>query len=157
MTNMILRLQLIALLQAANRVDILDRIAEPGELLSKQKIYRFDGSWAKGFYKRHMLVARVATTKMREEVPAKYAEKIRNYQLILSLNIVDHNNVPDALNLNMDETNTLFVPQISRTRCLKHFWWENKKMSPKCGKISVPKGYLLRQFPFALANSRDYD
>ena len=37
MTNMILRLQLIALLQAANRVDILDRIAEPGELLSKQK------------------------------------------------------------------------------------------------------------------------
>jgi hypothetical protein len=118
MTNMILRLQLIALLQADHRDDILDRLAEPKEALSETKIYRFDASWALRFYKRHKLVARVATTKMREELPAKYEEKIRNYQLILSLNIVDHN-VPDALILNMDETNTLFVPQIPRTRCLK--------------------------------------
>ena len=55
---------------------------------------------------------------MREELPAKYAEKLLDFKLILSLNIHDHN-VPDALILGMDETNTTFVPQISRTRCAK--------------------------------------
>ena len=55
---------------------------------------------------------------MREEIPAKYEEKIQTFKAILSLNIFDHT-VPDALILNMDETNTLFVPQIPTTRCLK--------------------------------------
>jgi len=54
---------------------------------------------------------------MREEVPAKYEEKLEAFKLILSLNVCDHK-VPDALIAGMDETNTMFVPQIPKTRCL---------------------------------------
>ena len=118
MTNMILRLQLITLLQADNREDILDRIAEPTEAITEIKDLRFDDSWAQRFYKRHKLVSRVATTKMKDEIPEKYEEKVLTCKLLLSLNIVNHS-VPDAFIVNFDETNTLFVPQISKTRCMK--------------------------------------
>lgn len=118
MTNMILRIQLITLLQSNERTDILDAIANSDEPLSKEKKYRFSNAWAQRFFIRHNLKSRVATTKMREELPEKYAEKLLDFKLILSLNIHDHN-VPDAFILGMDETNTMFVPQISRTRCAK--------------------------------------
>ena len=118
MTNMILRIQLLTLLQSSGQTNILDAIADSEEPLSKEKKYRFGDQWAIRFYNRHNLSSRVATTKMREELPAKYAEKLLDFKLILSLNIYDHN-VPDALILGMDETNTMFVPQISRTRCAK--------------------------------------
>ena len=55
---------------------------------------------------------------MRDEFPAQYEEKVQSFKYILSLNINDHQ-VPDALILNMDETNTMFVPQMPRTRCKK--------------------------------------
>ena len=101
MTPLILRLQLLTILQAENRNDILDCIAGPKEPISKIKPYRFDKGWAQRFYKRHDLVHRVATTKMREEIPEKYEEKVLTCKLILSLNIVKHN-VPDALIVNFD-------------------------------------------------------
>ena len=55
---------------------------------------------------------------MRDELPAEYEVKVAKFKMILSLNIHQHE-VPDTLILNMDETNTLFVPQIPRTRCKK--------------------------------------
>jgi len=67
------------------------------------------------FFKRHNLRSPVAI-KMREEVPAKYEEKLEAFELILCLNVRDHN-VPDALIAGMDETNTMFAPQILKTRC----------------------------------------
>ncbi len=45
-THLILRLQLLTLLQADNRDDILDCIAGPTESISKMKPYRFDRGWA---------------------------------------------------------------------------------------------------------------
>ena len=72
MTNMILRIQLIALLIVEKRLDILDAIADTDESLTGLKKYRFSDQWALRFFKRHNLRSRVATTKMREEVPAKY-------------------------------------------------------------------------------------
>ena len=116
MTNLMLRMNLITLLSADHRTDILDAITETEEPLSKTKKYRFADQWALRFYKRHKLSSRVATTKMRDELPAEYEVKVAKFKLILSLNINQHK-VPDALILNMDETNTLFVPQIPRTRC----------------------------------------
>ena len=95
------------------RTDILDRIADSDESTSKLKKYRFTDQWAFRFYKRHNLRSRVTTTKMRDKVPAKYEEKLETFKLILSLNIHDHK-VPDALIANMDETNTMFVPQIPK-------------------------------------------
>ena len=118
MTNMMLRLHLLTLLKDHDRQDILDAIAATGEPLSRNKKYRFTDQWAMRFYKRNDLCTRVATTKMREELPAQYEEKVERFKYILSLNIHDHQ-VPDALILNMDETNTMFVPQIPRTRCKK--------------------------------------
>ena len=108
MTNSMLRMNLITMLTADNRKDILDAIADTEEPLSKTKKYRFADQWALRFYKRHKLSSRVATTKMRDELPAEYEVKVAKFKLILSLNIHQHN---------MDETNTLFVPQIPRTRC----------------------------------------
>ena len=96
MTNMILRIQLIALLVMQKRSDILDAIADSDESLSSFKKYRFSDQWALRFFKRHILRSPVATTKMREEVPAKYEEKLEAFKLILCLNVRDHN-VPDAL------------------------------------------------------------
>ena len=49
MTNMILRIQLITLLQSNGRTDILDAIADSDEPLSKEKKYRFSDSWAQRF------------------------------------------------------------------------------------------------------------
>ncbi len=118
MSNMILRMQLVQMLKVDQREDILDAIAEGDEPFSKTKKYRFTDQWALRFYKRNNLSTRVATTKMRDELPAQYEEKVQSFKYILSLNINDHQ-VPDALILNMDETNTMFVPQIPRTRCKK--------------------------------------
>jgi hypothetical protein len=55
---------------------------------------------------------------MREDLPVNYEAKNDNYVLLLSKTIHE-NNVPDELIIAMDETNTLFTPQVKRTRCAK--------------------------------------
>ena len=90
MSNMILRMQLVQMLKVDQREDILDAIAEGDEPFSKTKKYRFTDQWALRFYKRNNLSTRVATTKMRDELPAQYEEKVQSFNYILSLNINDH-------------------------------------------------------------------
>ena len=67
-------------------------------------------------FKHHNLSSRVVTIKIRKVVPAKHEEKLEAFKLILSLNVCDHK-VSDALIAGMDETNTMFVPQIPKTHC----------------------------------------
>jgi hypothetical protein len=55
---------------------------------------------------------------MRDAVPAQYELKLEEFTNLLSLVIHDHN-VPDALIINSDETNTQFVPCVKNTRCKK--------------------------------------
>ena len=116
LTDMILRLQLIALLTTFERQDILDRIAPNDSEVSKERDLRFAKRWAHRLYKRHKFPSRVATTKMRDELPADYETKKDKYTLLLSKTIHE-NQVPDALICAMDETNTQFTPQVKRTRC----------------------------------------
>jgi hypothetical protein len=70
MTNMILRIQLIALLAVQKRSDILDAIANSDESLSLVKKYRFSDQWALRFFKRHNLRSHNlrSASKVRGEV-----------------------------------------------------------------------------------------
>ena len=82
-THLILRLQLLTLLQADNRDGILDCIAGPTESISKIKPYRFGKGWAQRFYKRHNLVSRVATTKMNRVTGDRSGPMSEKYQFEL--------------------------------------------------------------------------
>jgi len=68
--------------------------------------------------RRHKFPSRRATTKMRNEIPADYEAKKEQFILHVAKAIKDHN-VPDPLIVNIDETNTQFVPSVKRTRCKK--------------------------------------
>jgi hypothetical protein len=115
MTDNILRCCLIELL-AKRRPDLTQLIAEPyNSLQETSKKYKFGQSWAQRFWKRHGLRSRVATTKMRNDLPANYEEKVTVFENVLSLAIHKHN-VPDELIVALDETNTQFVPSVKRTR-----------------------------------------
>jgi len=57
---------------------------------------RFGQRWCQRFYKRHSFTSRVATTKMRDEIPADYERKKEKFLLHLSKAINDHN-IPDEL------------------------------------------------------------
>lgn len=78
----------------------------------------FGQRWCQRFYKRHHFTSRVATTKMRDEIPADYERKKETFILHLSKAIHDHN-VPDELICAGDETNTQFVPSVKKTRAKK--------------------------------------
>lgn len=74
-------------------------------------------AWCIRFFKRHNLVTRVATTKMRER-PADFDKKVEEY-IEIGAAIMAKHNVPPELVVNGDETNVLFVPRASRTRTKK--------------------------------------
>ena len=122
MTDHILKLTLIDLLLKGNRRDILDRLCPDDEhieiITGDKSQFRFGKRWAHRFYNRHNFPSRRATTKMREDVPVQYHEKVDMFTCVLSRNIRDHN-IPDALVLNGDETNTQFVPTVKNTRVKK--------------------------------------
>lgn len=76
--------------------------------------YTFGASWCARFWKRHKLVSRVATTKMRE-LPDDFDQKVATYvdvgaKVLLALNI------PPELVVGCDETNVQLVPRAKRTR-----------------------------------------
>ncbi len=68
------------------------------------------------FIYRHNFKTRVATTKMREDLPKDYEIKKQTFTFLLSKAIHDYN-VPDELIMNTDETNSLFVPNVKQTKC----------------------------------------
>jgi len=78
----------------------------------------FGDSWFQRFYHRNDIVTRVATTKMREDLPADFDQKCAKYMAILSVALHDHE-VPDELVIGVDETSTQFVPSVKRTKAPK--------------------------------------
>lgn len=75
----ILRCNPITILTKEGRNDILNRIVPDNEDLTAADQLRFGKEWAKRFYRRHKLRSRLATTKMRDEVPADYERKKKNF------------------------------------------------------------------------------
>jgi hypothetical protein len=106
LTNMILRMNLVLLMKAAG---LEYQISVPNS---------FGDSWFQRFYARHNISSRVATTKMREDIPADFDAKRAKYVALLSISIHDHN-VPDELIMGVDETNAQFVPSVKKTRAMK--------------------------------------
>jgi len=102
--NTIVRTQLLELLMAHDKTELLKANGGPCTL---------SNSWARRFFKRHKLVCRRATTKMRE-LPADFLEKQQSYFNIGSILIHTHN-IPEGLVIGCDETNVLFVSRMHRT------------------------------------------
>ena len=75
-------------------------------------------SWAQRFFNRHKLRSRAVTTKMREEIPADFAEKETTYIKIGAKYIAKYK-VPKELVYGIDETNALFVTRATRQRVKK--------------------------------------
>ena len=101
--NVVLRMKLLQLMEAKG---LRDEVAKPNS---------FGDSWFQRFYKRHKFSNRIATTKMREEIPAMFEAKKSMYISHLSA-AIHGNNIPDELIIGIDETNSQFVPSIKRTR-----------------------------------------
>ena len=76
-------------------------------------VHTFSDSWAYRFCKRHNLVSRVATTKMRE-APADFEAKKGTYVKIGSQFIYQYK-VPPTLVMNCDETAVQLVNISNRT------------------------------------------
>ena len=120
MSNFIIRTTLMELMEKHNRHDLLERCNpdDPRNIRGKHWFLRLGDSWCNRFYKRHEFKSRVATTKMRNDLPADYEQKKTNFIYVLSKALGD-NNVPDELVVNIDETAVQFVPSVTRTRCPK--------------------------------------
>ena len=76
--------------------------------------YDYGHSWAMRFYKRHNLVLRVCTTKMRE-LPVDFEAKKATYMRI-GAELIHRYNVPPELVINGDETEVLLVNRARTTR-----------------------------------------
>jgi DDE superfamily endonuclease len=79
--------------------------------------FKFGDSWARRFFKRHNIVTRVVTTKMRSK-PADFDAKVENY-IQLGANFVAKYNIPRELVYNADETNSQFVSNKKITKAIK--------------------------------------
>ena len=89
--------------------------AGKGELLRENGgSYDYGHSWAMRFYKRHNLVLRVCTTKMRE-LPVDFEAKKEIY-LRIGADLINRYNVPAQLVINGDETAVLLVNRATTTR-----------------------------------------
>lgn len=117
-TNLILKCLLQTLLETNGREDILNRICPADAIITKQQDLKFGNRWANRFYTRHDFTSRVATTKMREDIPQRYEEKKEEFVRSMSY-IIRKFNIPDELIVGCDETNTQFTPSIKKTRCRK--------------------------------------
>ena len=103
--DVILRRLLVVRLLAAGKEGLLK---ENGGKFS------YGHSWAMRFFKRHNLVVRVCTTKMRE-LPADFDAKKALYMKI-GANLIYKHNVPKELVINGDETAVLLVNRAKVTR-----------------------------------------
>ena len=100
-----LRLILVGLLESHRKSDLLE---ENGGKNS------FQHGWAYRFWKRHNLVSRAVTTKMRL-LPGNFAALEENYITVAAQMIRDHNIPPDLV-YGQDETNAQFVSRPNRTQ-----------------------------------------
>ena len=118
MKTPILRVQLLTLLEVRGRQDIIDRMNPHDErnVPGSGWFRRIGDSWHNRLYKRQNIKTRVATTKMREDLPKDYEIKKQTFTFLLSKAIHDYD-VPDELIYNTDETNSLFVPDVRTTKC----------------------------------------
>lgn len=98
-----------------NRNDLLERLGD--QVPIKDKL-RFGRTWCHRFYKRHKFVSRIASTKMRDEIPADYEAKKERFLLHFSKAFNEHN-IPDDLVTGGDETNSQFVPSVDKIRIKK--------------------------------------
>lgn len=106
--NVTLRRFLVVHLTAAN---MLDTLIENGGSFS------YTDSWAIRFYKRHNIVSRIATTKMRE-IPADFEAKKEKY-LKVAAELIYLYKVPEQLVINGDETAVQLVSRANRTRNIR--------------------------------------
>ena len=72
------------------------------------------GSWCDRFYSRHNFTHRVATTKMREAVPADFEAKKESY-IEIGSRIIHENNIPKELVIAGDETAVMLVSKAKYT------------------------------------------
>ena len=103
-----LRFLLVPILQANDLSDLL--IENGGKFL-------FQHAWAARFWKRHNLVSRVVTSKMRI-IPASFDEMEEKYISGLA-KLVHQNNIPPDLVYGQDGTNAQFVSRPNKTRADK--------------------------------------
>jgi hypothetical protein len=116
MTNFVLRCCLMDIL-VKKLPDLIPKVVSLSQTAGKYQ-YKFGRSWANRFWKRHDLRSRIATTKMRSDLPADYQTKKELFENLLSV-AINKFNVPDELIIGLDETNTQFVPQVKKTRVPK--------------------------------------
>ena len=103
-----LRFLLVPILQANDLSDLL--IENGGKFL-------YQHGWAARFWKRHNLVSRVVTTKMRI-IPANFDEMEEKYISGL-VKLVHRYKIPPDLVYRQDETNAQFVSRPNKTRADK--------------------------------------
>lgn len=94
-----------ALLKRQNKEDIL---------LENGGKCTLGAAWCNRFYKRHKLRYRVATTKMRDAIPADFDEKKEKY-LQIGSQILHQYSIPPALSIGGDETAVMLVSKMTRT------------------------------------------
>ena len=92
----------------------LENAGKMGLLVENGGKYSYGHSWAMRFFKRHNLVVRVCTTKMRE-LPQDFEDKKAKYMKIGAELIYQHN-VPPQLVINGDETAVQLVNRAKITR-----------------------------------------
>ena len=97
MTNLILRSSLLAILERHGRHDILERLNyfDPRNVPGSKWFIRIGDAWCQRFYKRHNFSSRVATTKMREDLPADYEPTL---EVAPEVNAVRHSTRNRAMN-----------------------------------------------------------
>jgi hypothetical protein len=97
---------------------VLDYLAQSGRtclLRENGGNNTFGSSFCSRFWKRHRMSSRIATTKMRDDIPKDFATKLETYERIGSYYIEKYG-IPRELWINADETNILFCMRASRTR-----------------------------------------
>lgn len=95
-------------------VDRLQKAGKAGLMKENGGKYSYGHSFATRFFKRHNLVLRVCTTKMRE-LPADFEDKKSKYMKI-GADLIYKHNVPPQLVINGDETALQLVNRARVTR-----------------------------------------
>ena len=92
----------------------LEKAGKTGLLVENGGKYSYGHSWAIRFFKRHNLVVRVCTTKMRE-LPQNFEDKKAKYMKV-GAELIYKYNVPPQLVINGDETAVQLVNRAKVTR-----------------------------------------
>ena len=107
----------------ARVIEIVRRFADEGDpdsIKARDKFrdgkLTFGATWVTNFFKKINYSNRAATSKSRNETPADFERKSKTFLYILCKILHDHI-IPDSLIVNLDETNTQFVPALKKVRC----------------------------------------